>query len=730
MKKYVSLILAICIMFISFTSSFASVFGDMDCDNEITAADARKVLRASVALEELSDEEFYFADINGDGIITAADARLILRTSVGLEEIKTHNHIYNEWTITKNATCTEAGEKQSVCTCGNISIISIPELQHNFADGKCTDCQLEDTNEVTLPRLDFTGNISEMTSKKDVREIAVTYTSKDISFAGAAKLKLQGTSSLSYPKKNFTINLYEDNSLNTKMKIDTGWGAQSKYCLKANYIDFTHSRNIITANIAAELQHKYGLLENTPHNGTIDGFPIEVYANGEFLGIYTFNIPKDAWMFNMDEDNPNHIVFCNEGYEPANLFNAPADFDSWSLEVGEETDEKLQKLNELISFVKYSTDDEFRKNFEEHLNLDSTLNYFILTEFAYLRDNQAKNMLLVTYDGKLWYPSLYDLDTCWGTYWDGTKLFDYETTPIDFTSNTLWNRFTTLFSDEIKARYAELRDEFLKKEIILGKFESFIKLIPEESFIAENNKWGQLPGYGIEQIEEFLDYMIPVLDEKYGYHEAYELDTKENIVKFYCDSYNNIKNASAITRTYEYYSNYNDILDCKQNSTVEDLAELFFGWYLTKDETPVEVTFSDLPPTGSEELNIEPSLIADATIEDMGEYYVLTLYSTGTDDNYEINSVPVTGSAGSFAPIVNEEDIYAATSQIVTPSDIELGYSTATVTAEITKDGKITKLSYSTPCVIKIGTLSILNFADINNCSVGILTERIYEITY
>ena len=30
------------------------------------------------------------------------------------------------------------------------------------------------------------------------------------------------------------------------------------------------------------------------------------YLNDEFLGIYTMNIPKDAWMFNMDEDNEKH----------------------------------------------------------------------------------------------------------------------------------------------------------------------------------------------------------------------------------------------------------------------------------------------------------------------------------------------------------------------------------------------------------------------------------------
>ena len=59
--------------------------GDVDGDGNVTAADARLALRASVGLEELTDAQKNAADIDGDGNITAADARSILRKSVGLE---------------------------------------------------------------------------------------------------------------------------------------------------------------------------------------------------------------------------------------------------------------------------------------------------------------------------------------------------------------------------------------------------------------------------------------------------------------------------------------------------------------------------------------------------------------------------------------------------------------------------------------------------------------------
>lgn len=61
------------------------VRGDADGDGNITAADARTVLRASAGLEKLQGQNLENADADGDGEITAADARKILRESAGLE---------------------------------------------------------------------------------------------------------------------------------------------------------------------------------------------------------------------------------------------------------------------------------------------------------------------------------------------------------------------------------------------------------------------------------------------------------------------------------------------------------------------------------------------------------------------------------------------------------------------------------------------------------------------
>lgn len=380
---------------------------------------------------------------------------------------------------------------------------------------------LQDSNK--LPRLYFEGDLNKLTKKSDTQKIKISYISNDINFDGYASIKLQGASSLNYKKKNYNIKFYEDKYLNSELNIDFGWGSQYKYCLKANWIDKTHSRNIVTANIFADIQKEFNLFNDSPNNGMIDGFPIEIYLNNSFLGIYTLNIPKDEWLFNMDNNNPNNLIFSANTWEKTVSFYDKANYIDWEIEVGEQNKENLEKLNRLINFVMYSSDEEFKKDINHYFNLDSLLNYYIMVEASHLIDNTSKNLLLITYDGTIWYTSLYDLDTSWGTYWNGIDLVNYSETNI-LLENNLWKRVKDNFTDELVERYFYLRGSILTKGNIMNEFYSFYNLIPEDSFNNELKKWGFIPGYELKQIEEFLDIKLPVLDDEF-----FSMYTKSNV---------------------------------------------------------------------------------------------------------------------------------------------------------------------------------------------------------
>ncbi|MBR3968518.1 MAG: CotH kinase family protein [Clostridia bacterium] len=423
------------------------------------------------------------------------------------------NHKYLSATCTEPKTCKVCGTTEGEA------------LGHNYVFGECNHINngklCGHYSESYCPKLYFTGNMDNMTSKKDVRDITFEYRSKDQIVEGAAKIKPQGTSSMAYAKKNFTINFYEDSDYLEKMGVNVGWGAQDEYCLKANWIDKTHSRNVVTAKLVGEMQEKYGLLQTAPNGGAIDGFPVEVFINGQFHGLYTMNIPKDDWQFGMDSDNPNHIVICGENWNDPVKFKAiPQDLNDWGVEVGPEDDATLQKVQRLVDFVLNSSDQEFKANFDQYLNLDATLNYYVMMTYGWMPDNTGKNMLMATYDGKVWYPSLYDLDTTWGAHWTGLSLYNYEKGLQTGGDSVLWQRMESLYKKEIAERYFELREDVLDTKHVMDTFKEFYGSIPQEVLTRETQKWNTtetpIPGYDLSQIQHYLDSVIPRLDAKYN----------------------------------------------------------------------------------------------------------------------------------------------------------------------------------------------------------------------
>ena len=397
-------------------------------------------------------------------------------------------------------------------TCLNCNKKVGKALGHKMSGDQCTRCAA--FSQDYAPTLYFTGNMDKMNDKKDVRDITFKYRSRDGIVEGTATIKVQGSSSLAYDKKNYTIKFTNS--------IDVGWGKQKEYCLKANWVDKTHCRNVVTAKLVGEMQAKYGLLTFAPNGGAIDGFPIQVYINGEFHGVYTMNIPKSEWMFGMDEDNPNHIVIGGDEWGDDTYFKSvPTGWDYWEVEVGPENDDTLAKLQRLVRFVKDSSDADFKKNFSSYLDLDATINYYIMMRFACMRDNYGKNMLLATYDGKVWYPCLYDLDTTWGTRWDGLGLDQSYTQGwvLGTGESLLFEKLERCFKKEIAERYFDLRSDVLNPNHIKDMFDTFYAKIPKDALEKEVAKWDTpehpIPGYDLNQIKEYIDFAVEIFDKEF-----------------------------------------------------------------------------------------------------------------------------------------------------------------------------------------------------------------------
>ena len=104
--------------------------------------------------------------------------------------------------------------------------------------------------DMDIPKVYIDGDyLTNWVNKKDERIARLSYRSATRSFDCAVQIKPQGTSSMNYPKKNFKITLYGDDSLRElkPIAVRADWGAQSRYVLKADWIDRTHACNVVSA---------------------------------------------------------------------------------------------------------------------------------------------------------------------------------------------------------------------------------------------------------------------------------------------------------------------------------------------------------------------------------------------------------------------------------------------------------------------------------------------------
>ena len=384
-----------------------------------------------------------------------------------------------------------------------------------------------------LPVVYITGEIP--TAKKYVKG-EIEYISKTSKFKVYTYIKFQGDSSLQYPKKNFTIKLYKNEARTIKANKEfKNWGAHNNFVLKADYIDILHARNVVSAKLWSKVvqsRSDYDMLpdgiKNSPNNGAIDGFPVQVYINGEYCGLYCWTIPKCDWMVGMDSSNANHALLSAEFNDNGDIayqdnpcnFNALWDGISSYFDVEMCTNDTtlVSSLNTVISAVMNSD----QTTLEQVLDIKGAIDYFIFQTVILGTDGLAKNMLLATYDMAKWYLCPYDMDATFDLDGEGDILDEYDADPPYYPYNNRYSSLLTCIMDgytnEYKARYFELRKSVLSYSSIINEFEKYIATYGEDIYIQDTINFPEIPSVSdntLNALRTFVEDRLNYLDDYY-----------------------------------------------------------------------------------------------------------------------------------------------------------------------------------------------------------------------
>ena len=356
-----------------------------------------------------------------------------------------------------------------------------------------------------MPILQLKGETAGM-SKDDAVTLEYAYGNR----SGTCTAKWQGASSLSWPKKNYTIKF--DNAFEA---VD-GWGEQKKYCLKANYIDFSHARNVVSAKLWGQLVKSRSSvpteLANLINGGAIDGFPCVVMLNGEFHGLYTFNIPKDGWMYGMGSGTKECILSADD-HSDSTQFRTEAtldgDFDIEYLADESNTEWVKTSLNNLIRSCVATDGSDLDTTIAGMLDWQSAIDYYIFCVLLRGSDMVDKNYLISTFDGTKWFFGAYDMDSTYGLHWDGLY-FVPARNEYTFANAAYYNHVFELIrthkAAELKARYKYLRSNILSVDNVALAFLNFAGGIHRAVLNEDCNRWPTIPNTSTNTVNQIVEW--------------------------------------------------------------------------------------------------------------------------------------------------------------------------------------------------------------------------------
>jgi len=274
--------------------------------------------------------------------------------------------------------------------------------------------------------------------------------------------------------------------------------------MKAYYMDISKVTEIILYKLYNILQQ----FSKTPlpwaektiidigARGVVDLFPCEMYVNGEFQGLYHFGLAKDGLNFNIDEKNPLQCVL-EPPEKTRDIWNSVTNWAGISPETVPPG--ILTNFQIWLDFMRTSTDDEFRQNVGNYINIDEWIDLLIFYQATINWDGMDNNLNLATFDGgKTFHPFPYDMNECLGHAWTTNMIlrplhvdvFTGYVPYAPYNNIPFIDKFTRLFKNEMNARFKYLYD------VGVYTFETF-KLLVEDAatyilydvFEKEKAKW-------------------------------------------------------------------------------------------------------------------------------------------------------------------------------------------------------------------------------------------------
>ena len=378
-------------------------------------------------------------------------------------------------------------------------------------------------------------------------------------------LNAQGSSSMAYIEKNQSIDIFNDEDRTESCDLIFGnWVAQDSFHWKCYYIDvfrgicnvaYKWCEEVIKAMNCRNnrIIKKYDEITEFQSSGQFatdfgdgalchpDGFPFELHINGEYYGLYVWNLKKHRKNYSMKKSdynavlldgdinndtffdgsidwsnielrNPKDLITMTGGKYDGDNPQELIDSTSSAYDANNSTHVKtastkalLQRQANAISQIKTTNNVQTaRALYESYYDKDMMICYFIVANVLYHSDGLRKNWIW-TFFGEIAAPTFYDMDSIFGRAWMGTYIYPNSTETILGLDADIpvMSELVRLYKDEIDATYQMLREKgVIDVANIMSYVNGWIDMVTLDALEKNLEKWPSIPSYRKEKTIE------------------------------------------------------------------------------------------------------------------------------------------------------------------------------------------------------------------------------------
>ncbi|MFK7807961.1 MAG: CotH kinase family protein [Saprospiraceae bacterium] len=341
-------------------------------------------------------------------------------------------------------------------------------------------------------------------------------------------IELRGGFSQTYPKKSYSMELWEDDEGDEKAKVSLmGMREDDDWILDGLWNEPNRIRDVTSHDLWLEM----GRVQD-PREDTKTGIAIkyvELFVNAEYKGIYYLSEKIDKKQLNLKGYDNQVEGELYKGFKWADgvSFDGVEEFDNslaeWSGYEAKYPDNIGELdwglLQEQVDFVVNSSQAAFNNDIFNRFDEDNVIDYYLFINLVYATDNLGKNV----YTGKFSSSSLYfflpwDMDGTFGNNWRGER----KNITDEMLSNGLFSKLlnSSYFKTKTKERWFDLRASTFSNDNIKQTFRAKYEYLLNNGIYKREALVPDLPQYysttEIDFIETWTDERLLFLDQYFS----------------------------------------------------------------------------------------------------------------------------------------------------------------------------------------------------------------------